>query len=379
MRRKSIGAVAGLLFLGVPRVADACSANPCSDTGTFLSFSIANETLSTDGVLLIEAMVFPGLAMSADEADALVELTVTDGRGSEIKGVLDGVPGVYVWRPLDPLVAGDLLTVDFAVSQDNCYGPFDGSTTVTVIDESPPALVVPTVAFEQGYRLEEQEDLDALVCCDGAYPYIVCEIPPTPWTDAGYCVTATGLGYAEATLDVSDFDAALASTTRIDLVVNGKVAESRGGANVLLNPIFTVSRIEAFEVTTRIVDVATGDELPGEVFTADGGGLGEPGLQPLDADVGLRANCQTAPYVCEHDGSAWIETACTPYWDDEAGSSTTDAETDIGTSSGSGGADAVQDASGCGCTGGGTPTTSAVMLMGLLGLRRRQSSAPRPN
>ncbi len=373
---------AALAAWSAPDLARACSTVFCYDTGAFGPFSVANETLRTNGVLLIASQLAPGRHLTVEEAQALVDIVVTNEAGDEVKGTFDGVPGAYVWRPLDPLTVGEVLTVDFAVSEDNCFGPDEGSTTVTVIPAATPPLPSATVTFEQEYYFDDRENLDNVVCCNGAYPSTYCD----RLDFEGYCAVAAGTGYAQATLTIEDFDPAFAATTRIDLVVDGKVVESRSGPNIPGRPDFWVSKPNAFEVTTRVVDVATGEELEGDAFIADGDGLGQLGPRPLDVDAELAANCETLPYVCEHDGSDWIKTACTPYWDDEAGSSsgTTDVEpepttTDIGTSSGSGGDAAAEDAAGCACTGGGFPANSSLMLLGLLGLRPRSSKAPRPN
>ncbi|MEM6294727.1 MAG: MYXO-CTERM sorting domain-containing protein [Myxococcota bacterium] len=381
----------GVAAWWAPQRADACSPDFCYESGEFVAFEIANETVSTEGVLLIGGSTLGGPGLPLETVQSLVEITVTDSGGNPVDGSIDGIQGVYTWRPTSPLPAGETLTVAYSVTpeDENCADPLAGTDTVVVVDEPLPTVALPELTFSADFRLQPSRSLDSLVCCDGAYPENLCG--SADWFD-GYCVSSQGTGLATARIDLTSVDPELTTTTRLEFVIDGELFRARKLLDLPEAPVFSYQRSSAFELVVRVVDLATGEAIESEVFVADGGEEGALGSQGLDVTAELEESCEAQPYVCQHDGSIWDQSACTPYGDDgETTESASDGEdtfvtdggdggfetngdetgdTDADSGSGSGG-DAAADDTG-GCSVGGSPAWGTLALFGLFGLRRRR-------
>ncbi|MFY0531136.1 hypothetical protein [Nannocystis pusilla] len=90
----------------VPSEAEACSPDYCSYVEGWSSLEVVSTAIPTDGVLLLQG-VRHGSTPEEDWLDK-VDLTVTRD-GQPIAGAVEtsGVRDVLLWRPAEPLEAGE--------------------------------------------------------------------------------------------------------------------------------------------------------------------------------------------------------------------------------------------------------------------------------
>jgi hypothetical protein len=121
-----------------------------------------------------------------------LDVHVLDSGGLEVPGTLEryGDFDIAVWRPAQAWptdaksvdvhwsVDIDGFVVDEYGLQHDCWA-LNGRAVVEIVDRPLPILASPT--FEAEYGVVHSQELEDLVCCDGAYPEI-------RWGDVHHCV-----------------------------------------------------------------------------------------------------------------------------------------------------------------------------------------------
>lgn|GEM_PF-2096883 len=330
-----------------------------------------------DGVILLETDEYPRSLGNVESVFERMTVSVVDSTGFEVAGSLEAVPGVYFWRPASSLTPGDELSVSYSVTpQDaSCAEVLSGTAVVTVVDGSPPPLALPRIGFDTTYSLVPDEALGNLVCCDGAEPNNFCG--ETYWEE-GFCATERGTGYAHAQVSVAGLEPALATTTRLDVSIDGELLVSMSGVDVVRGKPFSYRMDQAYEVSLHLVDLASGERVEAGTFLADGHRPDELGSVGIDVTDAIAANCVGPAYTCRRNGS-WDPDACVPHGgggtsgetgDPGSGSDTGTVEEppqeDEGaTSTSSSGGPAEDDVRTRGCGIGGRPPFALVILLGL--------------
>lgn len=391
-------ALASLVAI-VPNAAEACSPDPCWFDYKWLD-SIApvnHAEVPADGVLVLQG-VLGGIA-SLDLA-AQLGITVTRD-GQPVAGALANaeLPGVVVWRPDGPLIAGATYQVSGAFN--NSADPVELGCAeqvlalefeFTAVDAAEP-LAAPQVAAEAAIKLDPSQSLGDLVCCDGAIPYTY-DCAPGPEWGQGACAPNKGVGFLQVQVDATSPLAPataglLATVVRID---GEEVA--RG-----LQPSFSIRLDSPACIVVEQVSLASGETIAaaeqcvGQEFTD------QLGLQILDPVAALEGQCSGPLYTCELLDGAWDENDCHDLEDepppvesesdsDSEGEPTTSVSESDGESSGdsaSSGTGEPEPSSdsddpsgddkvvGCGCN---STTADPTALLGLLALgaviRRRR-------
>ncbi len=347
---------AGALALA-PADAQACSPPECANSPRFLQIELGHAEVALDGVIVLHTEQGDDAIASPEDVLGAMRVAVLDDQAQPLAGALEHQGGLYLWRPEGALPGGTTLQVSVSVDNDaldpdNACGVDDhGPFALPVADQMLPALQLPSVGFASEHSVYEQLLLDTVVCCDGAYAELQVGscIDEVYWED-GYCAAARGIGRASALFDIANLDPLLATSVRVDLLVDGQVID--GDLASRIGDTFGTTRPEAFEATLRFVSLVDGSTVQSVTSLADGGQPGALGEIDLDVSADLEANCETGAYTCAIDpafGDAWDPMACEP-WNDDGGDGT--GGDDTGTDSGSGDGTDTGSGSGGSDTGG---------------------------
>lgn len=357
LRLISLGALAVVGAVAVaPSTAHACSFDDCAESPEFSELRVSQETVTTDGVLLLSSRHGDSDALTPEAAIARMSVVVLAAQDVELSGTIEHTAGQYFWRPDAPLAVGATLSVSVSMEANpddlaSCGAGAGGDSTVTVLDETLPALALPSVELTTEYRFAEDVEFDTAVCCDdGTVNADSCNTPG--FSSTGFCVAPSGTGYASASVTLGELPANLGSSVAVDYLIDGEASQSRDG----LEPLdWYASRPEVFDVQIRITSLIDGSTLESDAITVDGDNPEGLGAQVVDVAAELAANCEGEPYTCENlDDYAWDTENCTPY--DDGG---TDSDTDSGGSdSDSGGSDSDSDSGGSDSDSGGSDSDS---------------------
>lgn len=314
---------------------------------------VAHETVTTDGVLLLSSSQGDSDGLTPEAAIARMTVVVAD-EDVELSGTIEHTAGEYFWRPDVPLVAGTSLSVSVSLEANPddvqmCGVAAGGDSTVLVLDETLPALELPSVEFTTDYWFSEEVDFDTAICCDdGTINVDSCKTPG--FSGTGFCVAPSGTGYASGSLTLGELPANLGPSVAIEYLIDGEVAHSRDGLEPLT---WGASRPAAFDVQIRITSLIDGSTLVSDPITVDGDNPGGLGEQVVDVAAELEANCEGEAYTCEptEDEFEWDLETCTPYdgggTDSDSGGSDSDSGgSDSDSDSGSGGSDSDSDSGG---------------------------------
>lgn len=356
----------------------------CGDTCTApLPYAVGPlaEVVAADGVL--------GFYFDFGRAESALEffsVTVRDGEGAVVAGALElhADFSAIAWRPSAPWLPGAsyvvVTRIDTAAWAQKLHGAppnacvtYDLERTIT-IDAAPlPAPAAPALAVETNHEVTQRRDLESLVCCDGALPYMT----PGPGQCSEYymlqsdgpCVSRRERGTLSLSHDV-DRDL-LPPASAGNFVV--RLLDPEGAQILDPTPLLHAATCLRFES----LDLARGDVFVEERCLGEGLPLGD---LELDPSAQLAEACTGVPYVCEVNGKQWDPERCktwpdgadheyeaplTPTTSDTADTGATDEATDS----------AGEDTSdgGCGCTTGDAPVTAPLALVALALLRRRRS------
>lgn len=392
------------LIAAAPTTAEACSLDPCYDLAWIAAVEPVNHAaVANDGVLVLQADM-GGQSAFADLAAALT-LEVTR-EGQPVPGALENtdVPGVLIWRPGEPLLAG--ATYDVAGSFKNTaeaaeFGCGQAELPLAfefaAVDAAEP-LAVPTVAAEAAAIILESRELADLVCCDGAFPEVLeCGGADVYWNE-GACAANKGVGWLDlqvtATSPLAPATAAMLATS----IRVGDVEVYRG-----LAPQHTLRRDAPTCIVVEQFLLSTGEKIAAAEQCLGADLIDDLGPQLLDPAVVLADQCTGPLYTCEIvDGFPvmWDETKCTdldpPPVDTEGESSGSDGESSgsdgqpttsasagesdssgepEGSSSGDAGSDGEEtddSKQGCACNSGAPDPAGLLGLVVLAALARRR-------
>ncbi len=393
------------LLAAVPTTAEACSPDPCYfDFAWITAIAPVNHAaVANDGVLVLQADM-GGQNAFGDLAAALT-LEVTR-EGQPVPGALENtdVPGVLIWRPGEPLLAG--ATYDVAGSFKNSaeaaeFGCGEAELPLAfefaAVDAAEP-LAAPTVAAEAAATILESRELADLVCCDGAFPEVLeCGGAQVFWT-AGACAADKGVGWLDLQVTAaSPLDPATAAMLATSIRV-GDMEVYRG-----LAPQHTLRRDTPTCIVVEQILLSTGEKIAAAEQCLGADLVDDLGPQILDPAVVLADQCTGPLYTCEvAEGfpEMWDETKCTdldpPPVDSEGESSDSDSESSdsddqpttsasagesdsSGEPEGSSSGDAASDGEetddskqGCACNSGAPDPAGLLGLVVLAALARRR-------
>ncbi len=390
-RRMRIGLVAVAVLalttsFAAPRPAEACSPGECS---AWKEFTPAfGATIPAAGVLVFE-YTFGEYTDPPDAALPGLTLTVEDDGGVAVAGTLalGPAPNTLVWRPDAPLSPGTSYSLEIVADNTVFADAWCADATVTAQAEFAaddlglPVAAAPPLEVVFASEVMEEHELAALVCCDGAIPYVGgCTGPP--W-DEGFCASTKGWGWlaATVTLDAAAWSDARGQLGYIGFDFGATVSERRSP--------------QSFCVTPEVIDFVTGEKVQGPMLCPDAGVEAELGARPLDPAAALAAACVGDPYTCVVDGGSWDESMCQPWGVDDSATDTSPTEgasETSPTSSDTGETDTAEtdtadetvtagensEKSGCACAT--APPSSALGLLVLVALlRRRRPGRHRPS
>lgn len=321
--------------------------------------------IAADGVLAFSIMYG-----RADTAIEHLTVSVRNAGGEEVAGTLElnADFSLILWRPTAPWVPGeytaisrvDTLAWSTAVRgtpSGDCL-PYDHGFEFVVEADPLPAPAAPAVLVETEYDLWRDDSLEALVCCDGAMPYLTPGPGSCPSDMLTYSEGACTPMRERGVLIVRyTLDAALPAAVAGNFTWRLRSPDGDGIGNVLSSP--RCLRLE-------ILDIARGEVFIDERCHGDDV-ADQLGAVPIDPSPEL-TSCAGPTYVCEvHKGSdRWDETRCVtwpdgaPFEVPEPGAMEPD----------SAGETATED--GCGCTTGHAPAALLVLALPLLARRRRR-------
>lgn len=356
----------------------------CND-GLPSSVSVESTEIGVDGVIVLRLVDSRERVPEIEWWD-IVTVTVTDADGAVVDGSLELHPGFsrVAWRPTNPWGAGsheiavDVNLEAFEDAASHGCAPYTHSTEVVVVDEPRHVVGPQELALTESYVFDPRRSLSTIVCCDGALPYladvsgVLCPgHPETELRADHYCTEVSGHGslrvQTELLVDgsVAHPDYALREVTR------ATTAPSGGGAMSL-----SLSQPECLEF--EVLDLVTGEltvhpSCHGEAV-AD-----ELGTLPIDPAAALAASCTDTPYICEVIGDRWDPSYCTS-WPDGAEYEHPEAPPEHVPNDGDEYDDDPpfdnRDARGCHVAGGEASGAGLLLLIALLGLRRRRSPLP---
>ena len=377
--------------LALPRAAQACDPDPCQYTETWVQFSLVNEAVGTDGVLVFDARRGPDAGQFTDaEALAFVEVEVL-ADGQPITGALEldeDWHGV-VWRPDAALPANAELSISLVIDNASLEGdicnqepPPAGPFVLGVGAGPTPSFDFIQDAIQAEYELRDLEELESMVCCDEAYPVIEEFCGPDLYWSEGHCEFSRAVGRADTdwAWDFASLEPELRG------VLSWRVVTQEQG-NFLARPQAEIVKTNFDQVICGHIEVlnrASGelvvqadDICPGEGFQD------QLGLRELDRSEALAMACTGTPYVC-----AVIEGDFGPQWDpndceewsapggdgDGDGDGGTDSDGETGGDAGLGGEGGGEGCS-CSASEGTAQPFFGLALLGLLGLVRRRERA----
>ncbi|HEY8376671.1 MAG TPA: hypothetical protein VIK91_09295 [Nannocystis sp.] len=350
----------------LPDRGEACAPDPCQGVVAFAGLELAEDVaVPLDGVVVLQAYWFGDYSNQE-----LIEGLVLDVEhaGAPVAGALEAteIGGVLVWRPAEPLVAGGGYRIRGSfrnppgVPKVCAAAEVEVDLEFVVADE--PATPVKGAGLYATERIEEvpRDDLESLVCCDGAMPYVqeVCGIDHGLAWSEGACVTAQADRRLRVDLrDLIQLDEVTESQWMRTLFQNGKLVGRTLGTR------FTRYITERTCFAVELRNLATGEvfvssqECAGELA----GSLDEVVIDPLPI---LNRACEGAPYTCAVVDGAWDPEDCTP-WESAEESGEERATPPL-----------APGLVGCTCAAGGAapglwPVLSWPLLSWLLLLRRR--------
>jgi hypothetical protein len=301
--------------LALADAAAACLPDPCAGVASaFVGLALADEDaqVPVDGVLVLQANWFGELP--AEALIAGLELEVVH-EGSAVAGALAAteLPGVVVWRPAAPLLPDATYRVSGRFTNPQGVPAECAAAEVELelefLAAPGPAepLTPPSLSAEVEYEEYPVDELDALVCCDGAYPeeHAVCGVDHGRVWSRGRC--APSRTRARLRVDLRAASAVGGATTRQTvrtLYEDGEEVGTRLGGRfirVLRGPA-------CFTVEQR--SLATGEAVVSApvCVSADGVSLGDRPVDPRDELAGA---CAGELYVCDiADGRRWDADAC---------------------------------------------------------------------
>lgn len=313
------------------------------------------ERIPVDGVLALQA-TFQGAW-----DDALLERVaiVVTRDGADVAGTLGrtAAAGLFVWRPEDAWIAG--ATYDLTATLTNSDVP-EACTlqsqlleySLTVVDESVPALTPSTLTGEETLLVKQLVSLETLACCPGASPtqYIdMCGGDTVLDFDPAQCTPLS----AEMTLSVDLTGSASttpdhAATVYYELVVDGAIYR------ISPTPTFDVKLQKPFCATVTAHDASNGASIAGPIACFGDDFAGKLGVQDLEPPGSFTCSLRQ----CEVDGDAWNLDACTPLDPNHPEEPAADDD----------------DAKGCGCAtdGRGGPALALAGALALTLRRRRR-------
>ncbi len=360
-RVRAVGPTLAVLGLaaGVPSAdARATFCDGCTESGPN-SVSAVSTSVDPEGVLVLWlSHLPPGEAWPSSWSR--VSIQVTDDAGNGIEGELETHPDMIraAWRPASALPPGDYVA-DIVLERDEPCGPRETSIPFVAQPQDSPDW--PELSLETEIIEAELRDLDDLVCCDGAMPYLA------------YPMFGDGCSESKSLYD--DFPCS-APRQRTFAQIRASLpddAPSRFAVRERTQSVYPTGGTNTFVVRTEsdaclefeIVDLVTLDVQP-HTWCPDVP-LGTSPRPEFESDLD---GCKSPPYVCETQGDAWRSDRCTLWPDggryvptvdtdpqaEETGPSEVDDEPD----------EPVRD-SAQGCTTADQPSGLAVMMLMLLG------------
>lgn len=316
-----------LAWAGAQQEVAACSP-ACSDLHGIES---AHREVARDGVLVFR-MDTGGYPDRQRVFEALsIEVRTSDG--SELAGELRFEHALLVWDPGCALPEGEKLTATFELDRDHAdledCGDAENSFTserfeVVPRDLSP--IGASSACFTSLYTFTPDDDVGALVCCDGAYPSQEEWVGSCDEDDhgpvmvgEGACSTRTGTGSVKTRFELPmPTEASDAANLVARLVfADGSTIErlmydeDRSSGSI---PTIFREHDDAADVRLELVSLATGQVIAGETIRSDGGAPTALGHQSLDIQDSLDATCTGMPYVCsdfwDGDIRAWNPDDC---------------------------------------------------------------------
>lgn len=367
--------VAPLLAAGLAAANIAPARAHCGDICTApLPYTLGplGDEIAADGVL-----AFPVAFGRADSAIDFFTVTVEDAQATPVDGTLELQTdfSVLIWRPSQPWVAGATYQVttriDTAAWAEALYGaPPDACITddftreVTIAAEPLPAPAAPPIVVTETHTIVDSRSLDALVCCDGALPYLDWGPGSCPTQalqiGAGHCARL----YERGTLNV-DYtldDLALPPAERANLaarLLGPDGAPLYGLRTILDGPAcLRVETLDLARGTIFVEERCHGDALADQL-----------GQLERDPTAELTDACEGPAYVCAVVGNRWDRERCTT-WPDGADFEFVDPAAPPTDATPTG----LPEPAGCGCATDPGPVGLGALLLAL-GLRRRR---PRP-
>ncbi|MDC0669775.1 hypothetical protein [Nannocystis radixulma] len=390
----------------VPNEAEACTPGYCAYTDAWQGLEPINaQAIPSDGVLLLQG-ARTGNSSEDDWLDK-VELTVTRD-GQPIAGAVEasGVRDVLLWRPAAPLEPGDYKVVggldnpEYDVVYEYCAVDLELDFEFSVDAEPSAPLSPPQVGTQPTLSVRESDDLEDLVCCDGAMPYSYAfdcggSGEYVAWGD-GFCTGLRGFGTLRVQVSIgTDLPQSTSALVMREVLVDG--SPQRGE----LVDVQTAHLTKPACVAVRLTNLATGESVQSEESCHGdepeiAAQLGDHAIDPGPA---LMQQCSQGAYTCEllPDQGRWDPDNCAPWPGEEAttgdptegpttggptseGSAGSEGSEGGGESEGtdgpaSGGADELVE-HGCACDSRTPSPFGALALLGLGLLRPRRRRRP---
>lgn len=371
-----IHGLTGVVAAGWCLIAAPARAHCGDDCYAPLPYSVehASAVVAADGVLGFHFDFGRG-------ATALEFLTVTvrDAEGTEVAGTLTANEAfsLLIWRPDAPWVAGATYTVGTSLDTAGwSVALYGGSVKACVTEEitreitieaAPlPAPEAAPLTVTTTYERRRGNDVDSVVCCDGAMP----SMQPVSFGSCPEDQLAYSRGSCLARLDrgrlqvVHDVDrATLPPAVAGNLVVRVLDAEGK----VLLDPRPWLHAAQCLQFES--LDLARGEVFVEERCLGGDDELGDIEIDPSDQ---LGEVCEGQAYVCESDHRRWDKEACKTWPDGEDYEYVEPAQEPA-----PGGE--VRNAVGYGCSTQSGPHAGSlvVLALALLGRRRRVGAGRR--
>jgi len=303
------------LFALTPDAAEACSPDPCYNTpGVDQIQGVNVAAIPVDGVLVLQVTE---QGFTPGEVAAGLDFTVTRD-GQPIAGAVESDPaGILIWRPTAPLQPGAHVVHASFMNADNEYGYDCGDLlveadfTFEVVDEFVEPLGIPMFVGAGEVALVPTDSLEALACCDGAFPAMgdICGYAYGPYWDEGECAPTMAVGYLEVSGAIETLqDAATAGLLAYEFVADNLTTNG-------LSPTFNQRETGPFCLKYNVRNLATGAVAEGEPVCFGDDVADELGPRVIDPHEALAGQCSGPLYVCtviEEFPSRWDETDCRP-------------------------------------------------------------------
>lgn len=267
-----------------------------------------------DGALLLV------VAEGADTSAWSLEVAVYDELGIEVEGTLDSdwTFATTTWRPAAPWQAGERYFAVLEIVTDpegGLYPECNGFALETIIDivEAVGDTTPPPVTIEESWSLVPHEQLDTLVCCDGASPAWHQLSDPSygcsdPGEEIGWghgaCVVSEGHGVLDVSYRLSLANQNDQPRWALRVLTEQKTLRD-ASRNLLIHDRRTAAGCVRIEILDRVLGVVHdqtachGEELADEL-----------GPLPLEIAAELAERCTADPYVCEVSNDGWDMQRC---------------------------------------------------------------------